>query len=255
MGDVGDTVTPMAVPTLGVLGGMGPAATADFMAKLANRTPAARDQDHIRTIVYSDPTTPDRSDAILGRGESPLAALEAGIEFLNQVGVDLIAIPCNSAHYWFDELQAASDVPIIHMVEAVNEQIDGDAPDVGTLGLLATAGTVASGIYHDVLSRLGREVVSLNGADQQNQVMGGIRAVKAGDMATAQQLLTEAIRALTTLGAQGVIYGCTDVSAALEIPPVGATVRAWDSADALAVACVNRLLPLRSDAETANVAG
>src|SRR5690625_5256157 len=242
MGDVGDTVTPMAVHTLGVLGGMGPAATADFMAKLANRTPAARDQDHFRTVVYSDPTTPDRSDAILGQGASPLPAMVDGIHFLERSGADLIAIPCNTAHYWYDQLQAVTQVPIVHMVEAVNAQIAADAPEARTVGLLATDGTVASGIYHDVLGRLGRRVLALECEDASNPIMIGMRAVKAGDLTLARKSLTTAMNDLVEMRAEGVVYGCTDVSAALDVPPEKILVHAWDSADALAANCVSRLL-------------
>lgn len=235
----------MTIPTLGVLGGMGPAATADFLVKLARRTPAERDQDHLRTVVYSDPTTPDRSDAILGKGESPLSAMLTGLKFLEKSGVDLIAIPCNTAHYWYDELAAATTVPIVHMVEAVNTQINVEAPRVRAVGLLATEGTVASGIYHEVLGGLGRVVMTRDGSEEQNPVMAGIRAVKAGEMPTARRFLMSAIHDLVQKGAAGVIYGCTDVSAALDQPPEGLPVPAWDAADALAAACVDRLVTAR----------
>src|SRR5699024_1394419 len=108
-----------AGPVLGVLGGMGPAATADFLDKLAASTPAARDQEHIATLVYSDPTTPDRSDAMVAEGPDPLPALLHGIEFLSNAGVGAIAIPCNSAHFWYDQMQRATDAPILHIVDAV----------------------------------------------------------------------------------------------------------------------------------------
>ncbi len=231
----------MTVPTLGVLGGMGPAATADFLAKLAKRTPAECDQDHPRTIVYSDPTTPDRSDAVLGQGASPLEAMLEGIAFLDQAGVDLIAVPCNTAHYWYSQLQDATNVPILHIVDAVNTQIAQEADEIQTVGLLATDGTVSSGIYHDVLGGHGRRVLTVDHDQRDNPVMAGIRAVKAGEMVTAREYLTSAMSDLAQLGAEGVVYGCTDVSAAMQ-PATDVPLRAWDSADALALACVEQLL-------------
>lgn len=231
----------MTMPTLGVLGGMGPAATADFLHKLAERTPAERDQDHLRTVVYSDPTTPDRSDAILGTGPSPLPAMLTGIEFLERSGVDLIAIPCNTAHYWFEDLAAATSVPVVHMVEALGQQVRREAPEVQKLGLLSTDGTARSRIYHETLSRAGIAVLDLSNTID-NLTMAGIRSVKAGAMIEARDQLNRAMDSLIGQGAEGVIYGCTDASAALSIPPDDVDVQAWDAASALALACVERLM-------------
>lgn len=228
-------------PLLGVLGGMGPAATADFLAKLAAYTPATRDQEHLATIVYSDPSTPDRSDAILADGENPLPAMFRGIAFLDEAGADLIAIPCNTAHHWYDDLAAATTVPVVHIVDAVVAQVERDAPDTATLGLLATDGTVRSGIYEKVLAQSGRHVIDLTDLGPDNPVMAGIRAVKAGALDGARDILTNAVRELVARGADGVVYGCTDVSAVLDNPPEGVEVPTWDAADALAIACVNRL--------------
>ncbi|NDL57426.1 aspartate/glutamate racemase family protein [Phytoactinopolyspora mesophila] len=231
----------MMSPLLGVLGGMGPAATADFLAKLAAHTPATRDQEHIATIVYSDPTTPDRSDAILADGEDPLPAMFRGIAFLDEAGCDLIAIPCNTAHHWYDDLAAATTVPVVHIVDAVAAQVERDAPDATTLGLMATDGTVRSGIYEKVLAQSGKRVIDLTDLGPDNPVMAGIRAVKAGSLDGARDILSNAARELLGRGADGIIYGCTDVSAVLGLPPDGIDAPAWDAAEALAIACVNRI--------------
>ena len=108
----------MRTPTLGVLGGMGPLATADFLQKLVLATKAGRDQEHIPVIVYGDCTTPDRTAAVLGKGPSPVPQLVEGIEFLNAARVAVIAIPCNSAHCWYKDMAAASLAPVLHIVEA-----------------------------------------------------------------------------------------------------------------------------------------
>lgn len=228
------------MPLLGVLGGMGPAATATFLAKLADVTPASRDQEHLPAIVYSDPATPDRSDAILAGGASPLPAMVRGIEFLERAGCDVIAIPCNTAHHWYAELAAATGVPILHIVDAVSARIDSEARQVSTIGLLATAGTVEAGIYQERLAAGGRSVVDLNDLGEANPVMAGIRAVKAGELEEARALLTKAAGMLVDRGARGLVYGCTDVSAVLgtTISTVGVGVPVWDSSEALAAACV-----------------
>ena len=103
---------------LGVLGGMGPLATAAFLAKLALATPARVDQEHIPVLVYGDCATPDRTAAALARGASPLPQLLRGAGFLARQGVAAIAMPCNSAHCWYDELAAAVDRPVLHIVDA-----------------------------------------------------------------------------------------------------------------------------------------
>jgi aspartate racemase len=203
--------------TLGVLGGMGPAATADFLAALVACTPAGRDQDHIRTIVYADPRTPDRSEAMLGRGPSPLPAMLAGIDFLNAAPVDCIAIPCNSAHFWYDALRERALCPILHIAAAAVRDLRKLAARGSTVGVLATAGTIRAGIYQEALEGAGY-LPAVPGDEEILQViMPGIRAVKAGDIATAQHLLDRATRGMEQAGVDALILGCTDISVALDV--------------------------------------
>ena len=108
---------------LGVLGGMGPMATVDFLAKLVRATPAGRDQDHIPTLVCSAVDIPDRADAILGAGPDPLPAMRAALVRLEAGGATRIAIPCNTAHHWHAALQAGTSLPILHIVDAVAETL------------------------------------------------------------------------------------------------------------------------------------
>lgn len=226
---------------LGVLGGMGPAATADFLLRLARLAPARRDQDHLPYVVYSDPRTPDRSDAILGQGPDPLPAMRQGIEFLNRAGCALIAIPCNTAHYWYDELAAASAAPVLHIVDTTAQRLrqrDG----VTTVGVLATDGTLRSGIYHHRLRAAGLTVLDLAEQGEHNPAMQGIRLVKAGDQPAAQAALHTAAAQLVRRGAQALVIGCTDISAALAGADTLAGVPAIDAADCLAAACLTTTL-------------
>lgn len=222
---------------LGVLGGMGPAATADFLDKLAARTPAARDQEHIATIVYSDPSTPDRSDAMVAGGPDPAPALVRGIEFLCSAGVSAIVVPCNSAHFWFDQMQQAATVPVLHIVDAVAEQVRSTGPGITRLGLMSTDGTARSGVYQRLAAH-GYELMDLTDLGESSPVTRGIRQVKAGDLAGARETLTGAAHLLVERGAEGIIYGCTDISAVLGPAPEGVAVPVWDSAEALASAAV-----------------
>ena len=127
---------------IGVLGGMGPLATVDFMGKVIVLSPAARDQDHLPLIVHSVPQVPDRSASILKGAESPLPAMRQGLRTLVGAGAECIAIACNSAHYWYDDLAGESTVPLLHIVDAVGAAMARRGIRDGPVGLLATAGTV-----------------------------------------------------------------------------------------------------------------
>jgi aspartate racemase len=227
-------------PTLGVLGGMGPAATADFLLRLTRLTPAERDQDHVPTLVYSDPQTPDRSDAILGRGPSPLRAMARGVEFLNQAGCALIAIPCNSAHYWYDELRHLSSAPILHIADATADRV-GAGLDAQTVGVMATDGTIQSQIYHARLGARGLSVLDLTEQGDRSPVMRGIRALKAGRDEAARRHLLSAGQELVGRGARALILACTDISAALPGVDSVAGTPVVDASDCLALAAIDKL--------------
>jgi aspartate racemase len=221
---------------LGVLGGMGPLATADFLRKLTEITPASRDQDHIPVLVYSNPQVPDRSTAITGKGESPLPALLDGIARLQDGGAEAIAIPCNTAHYWYDEMKAASRVPILHIVGSVCDVLRGKGIAGGTVGVMGTAGTLHTGIYQGYLQRNGYMPVLPSDAEMAELVMPGIVAVKAGDLTTAKRDLGRAARLLAARGAQMVVLGCTEIPLALADASPEAAARYVDSTAALAQA-------------------
>lgn len=223
---------------LGVLGGMGPLATADFMRKLTELTPASRDQDHVPVLVYSNPQVPDRSTAIMGKGESPLPALLNGIARLQAAGAEAIAIPCNTAHYWYDEMAAASRVPILHIVGSVCEVLRRKGIDGGTVGVMGTAGTLHTGIYQRYLQRSGYACVLPSESEMAELVMPGIVAVKAGDLPAAKRVLGDAARRLEERGAQMVVLGCTEIPLALADASPESAARYVDSTAALAHACL-----------------
>lgn len=222
-------------PALGVLGGMGPLATVDFMQKVIERTPATTDQEHLPMVVVSIPQVPDRTAAILGRGESPVPAMLEGIRLLNQAGVALIAIPCNTAHYWFDDLVRESQVPILHIADAACAVLEQRARGVRTVGFMGTSGAVAAGIYQQRIIAGGYDCLVPTDDDQVALVMGGIYKIKAGDLAAARQLLERAADGLRARGAEAIILGCTEIP--IVIKDGGDVV---DATLALADACVRR---------------
>jgi aspartate racemase len=210
MGDVARSAPERSV--VGILGGMGPAATADFYQKLVRATPASNDQEHLRVVLISDPTVPDRSAAILGDGPDPTPWLLHGAHLLASVGAELIGVPCNTAHAFLAPVQEQTGLPIIHMIDqAVRAVLDVD-PLPQRVGLLATTGTVRAGLYQDWFSRVGVGVLAPTAGEQTELVTPAILAVKSRRRdADPVGMLAEAGRRLERRGAQVLIAGCTEI--------------------------------------------
>lgn len=205
-----------AGPLIGVLGGMGPLATADFLRKWALATPADCDQQHPSFIAYSDPATPDRSAAILGHGASPLPKMILGLEFLERNGADAIVIPCNTAHFWLEPMTAKIGIPIISIFDGVAHVLSICTPSPARVGILGTAGTLRSGLYQRELARRNYEVLVPDTASIESDVEPTIRSIKAGDFESASDTFARAVRALKVSGAQAIILGCTELPLAFD---------------------------------------
>ncbi|WP_329599920.1 amino acid racemase [Streptomyces pseudovenezuelae] len=223
---------------IGILGGMGPAATADFYTKLVSMTPGHNDQDHLRTVIWSDPTIPDRTEALLGTGPDPTPWLLNGSRVLREAGATVIAIPCNTAHAFVPRIADHVGLPIIHMIGEVARHLTTLQPAVRTAGLLATTGTVQAGLYQEWLARYDIRLVLPATTSRQAEVMAAIRAVKAGKPAAATASLTDAARQLTAQGAQAIIAGCTEIP--LGLPADDVEVPLVDPAVILARVLVRR---------------
>src|SRR5690349_7182688 len=197
---------------VGVLGGMGPAATADFYRKLVDATPATTDQQHLRVVLWVDPTIPDRSAALVDDGPDPTPWLQRGLRFLARAGADLIAVPCNTAHAFFAPTTAPAGVRVVHMIDEAVRTVTGRVPRVRRGGRLATTGTGRAGVYQDWLGRAGLQAVLPTAEDQQDLVTTAVRAVKAGHRgAWVSGALAAAAARLADLGAQVIIAGCTEI--------------------------------------------
>lgn len=223
---------------LGVLGGMGPLATADFYAKLIAQTPAARDQEHVPVVIYAVPQVPDRTAALLRGGATPLPALLAGLRTLVAAGAQAIAIPCNTAHAWYDELAAATAVPILHIADAAADAAARIAGPGARLGLVATSGTLATDFYPRRLAARGFECSTPTEVEMRDRVSPGIARVKAGAVEEGGRLLEGAVGALLERGAGAVVLGCTEVPVALDRIGSPLRERCVDATAALAGACV-----------------
>lgn len=222
---------------LGVLGGMGPLAGATFMQRLTLLTPAERDQDHIPTILWSDPRVPDRTAARLSGGEDPLPALLRGIRGLEAAGSGAIAIPCNTAHGWFDAMQAATRLPILHIVEAAADELLRLGVTAGPIGLMATKGTLAMRLYQDRLETRGYQVLVPSAEEMDRIVMPAIDGVKANRVAAAYAPLAEMAIALAGRGARAVVLGCTEIPLGISAGPA-LPFPVADTIDALARAAI-----------------
>jgi aspartate racemase len=225
---------------LGVLGGMGPMAAVDFMAKVVRNTPASRDQDHVRMVVCSAADIPDRTAAILGEGADPLPAMRDALRRLEAAGATRIAIPCNTAHHWHAALQAGTPLPILHIVDAVADTLAG--PPGAAIGVPATSGTVRAGIYQ---SRLGLRGYACRIPDDaaQAEVMRAIRLVKAGRLPEATAILRREAEALAAAGCR---EGDRDLGAGHhDLAAADGPVRAGlvDATEALARSCVAACRP------------
>jgi aspartate racemase len=226
--------------TVGVLGGMGPAATIDFLQRLAEFTPASKDQDHVPVVLYSDPSTPDRTAALRGQGPSPLPAMLTGIRFLDSAAVSCIAIPCNTAHAWYHELAAASATDILNIVTVTIQRLQQGFPKGTAVGVLSTDGTRRSELYSRPLRENGFAPRVPDGALMSDLVEPGISAVKAGNISLGRSLLREAARQLAEGGAEALVVACTDISVVIREGETIHSACIIDANSSLARAAIDR---------------
>ena len=163
--------------TLGILGGMGPAATAEFMKIMAEKAPAECDQEHPRMIVYSHTITPDRTTFLLGKGPDPYPYLKEGLEKLVGWGADILAVTCNTAHYFIDQFREELSMPLIHIVEETIKRAEELSPQGAWL--TATLGTMRTGLYQRYADKMGYKLY-IPGEDVQVEIHHATDLVKQG---------------------------------------------------------------------------
>ncbi len=230
---------------IGIIGGVGPAATVDFMDKIIHRTKANRDQDHVKMVVEHNPQIPDRTENLIGEGPDPTIPLYSACKKLEAQGADMIAIPCNTAHAYVERIQRHLSVPVVNMLFETVEYIKRHHGECRTVGLLATSGTVASRVYHDIVTAAGLDTVVPDPAHQDlvMRAIYGENGVKAGHTeGECKQDLLQALENVVGQGADVVILGCTELPLVLEqtddFPVAGKSVVLLDPTDILARKCV-----------------
>lgn len=196
--------------TLGILGGLGPMATVYFYEMLTEHTRASSDQEHIDIVISSRATTPDRTAFILGTSdENPLEVMKKDAEKLVAFGADLISIPCNTAHYFYDALAASIDVPIVNIIYETVSHIKRTGAE--KIGVLATEGTIGSGAYEHMCRQvgIGYEVPDKEYQDIITDII--YNEVKQGKHADRDRFLRVAEH-MKKKGCDKLVLGCTELS-------------------------------------------
>lgn len=191
---------------IGILGGMGPAATVDVFNKFVESTKATKDQEHIPLLISSIPDIPDRTEAILNGGKDPFKKMAKYLKKLEDAGAKCIIMPCNTAHFWFDKLKAISKVEMISIIDSAIKELKIRGKK--NIGILATYGTLETKLYQNALTENGFTLILSN---NQDNVMKSIYTFKAGDLKSAEDLMKEQAKSLFDKGAEVVILGCTEV--------------------------------------------
>lgn len=224
-------------PIVGIIGGMGPEATVDLMRRVIAATPAKDDADHIHMLVDNNPAVPSRIAALIDEtGPSPLPELVRMARGLATSGADMLAMPCNTAHYFAGEVAASVGIPLLDMVALTVGHIAKTAPAKARVGLLASTAVLKIGLYERAITCHG---LSTHAPARQDAVMAIIRAVKAGDTGTEQRSLLAAIASeLAQDGNSFILVACTELSILTD--SIATTVTVVDAMDILAREIVAR---------------
>ncbi|MBN2182930.1 MAG: aspartate/glutamate racemase family protein [Sedimentisphaerales bacterium] len=212
----------MKEKTVGILGGMGPESTAELFSKIIRATPAEKDQDHLRIIIDNNTKIPDRTDSILkGEKVKILECIKESLSKLENYGVEIIAIPCNTIHFYWDDIISFTNVSIINMIQEVSLFINKNYSNIGKVGLMATTGTIVGQIYQKYIQK---DIVVPNN-ENQKKVMdaiygkSGIKAGKKGK--DILKKFNDVSIFLKKSGAELIISGCTEISLVLNEEIVG----------------------------------
>lgn len=212
----------------GVLGGLGPEATLDFFARVIRLAEAKSDQDHIRLIIDNNPKTPNRNDAIAGRGPSAAPALIAMAQGLEAAGADFLVMACNAAHAFETEIKSATRLPFVSIIDVTLKACRNAHPQARRVGVLVAEGARLARLYERALEAWDIAPVTLDEAGQ-SRLMTAIYRIKAGDRGAAVRAEIRTLaETLSDRGAEVIIAGCTEVplvleSADLRVPLIDST--------------------------------
>lgn len=222
--------------TIGIIGGMGPAATIDLYKKIVENTKAEKDQEHIHVIIDSYPQIEDRTEYILYGGKNPAPRLIESAKRLESAGADALIMPCNTAHYFAKDIENIVNIPLIHIVKCSAEAVKNNYPKTKKIGLIATTGTIKAGVYGNILKDYGFEIITLPEKIENNIMDCIYKGVKAGKTEEYSRLFQQCIDEIADLGADLLIAGCTEIP--LLMPYVKSKLPVIDATYELACAAV-----------------
>ncbi|SMB93743.1 aspartate racemase [Desulfonispora thiosulfatigenes DSM 11270] len=228
----------MSSKTLGIIGGMGPEATVDLMMKIIKKTPAKVEQDHIRVIADNNPHIPCRIKAIMENAESSGPMMVEMAKNLEKAGADFLVIACNTAHYYFKDVEAAVNIPVLNIIDETVKVLLQEK--VQKVTLLATKANIYTGLYDKALNQTGIELV-LPSEAYQEKVLDVIAKIKAGKYEEARSYTDEIINHCMELGAEAVILGCTELPMAF-CDQENLPIYLYDPADIISEVIVTKAL-------------
>ncbi|GAB4378503.1 MAG: aspartate racemase [Calditrichia bacterium] len=203
---------------IGIIGGMGPLSTVELMRKVIELTPAKADQDHIRMLVDNRPQIPDRTEFILGKGPSPVPMLQESARMLEKWGADVLAIPCNTAHAFIEEIRTAVHIPILDMLELTSNYLQANFPQDSLIGILSTTGSRRIQLFEKYFHSY--RLIYPEDTIQETHIMQAVygeRGIKSrGVLPENRRLLWEAARSLQTLHPRAIVVGCTEIALAFK---------------------------------------
>ena len=207
---------------IGILGGMGPEATSELFSLIIKNTEAHNDQDHISVLIFNNPKIPDRSLYILGKCPSPVNMLVEGALKLEQMGADIILIPCITAHYFINQIEEKINVPIIDMIKETAEYVLQKYPEIKEYGLLSTTGVYKTAIYKTAFNNVGLNIINPEKRYREftMEAIYSKKGIKAGFRSAPLEKLLQSVANLENKGAGAIISGCTEISLVLKQPHI-----------------------------------
>lgn len=220
---------------LGIIGGMGPAATLDLYGKIIEFTHASRDQDHIHVVIDSNVRIPDRTQYICGTGEDPRIEMIRSAVRLEMMGADYIAMPCNTAHYFYDDIVRHTRAKVLNMIGETAAFLTKSSPGIRDFVLLATEGTYAAGVYAKVFKDYGLNIIEPGETDKKT-VMDWIYGVKSGRFEVSTSEFEALANRYLVHRNMSLILGCTELPLLAE--KINCAVAYVNPASILAKRCV-----------------
>lgn len=222
---------------------MGPEATVRFFDNIVKLTPASKDQDHFQIIIINNPQIPDRTASVMNNEESPVPSVKECIITLENIGVDIIAIPCVSIHYYYDEFKVISKKKILNIIEATINKTLNAVLEIKKIGIMGTDLTVYTKIFEHCINDNNVNFIYPNMNDQKFLVMKSIYEIKRGDYDSAKKNLIKAANLLKHQGAEAIILGCTEIPLVLDKSDID--VPLIDTIECLAEAVIKEALTIK----------